>query len=85
LIIASNNLTIKNMKQLNLAFYVKKAKQKKGGLSPIYVRINLEGTQTTFSTGFSTDSKKWTSQNQLKLARNPEDVILRERLKDIKD
>ncbi|MBC7696214.1 MAG: site-specific integrase [Burkholderiales bacterium] len=72
------------MKQLNLAFYVIKAKQKKGGYAPIYVRINLEGTQTTFSTGFSTDSKKWTSQNQLKLARNPEDVILREKLKDIK-
>ena len=46
------------MKQLNLAFYVKKAKQKKNGLSPIYVRIQLGGTQTTFSTGYSTDGEK---------------------------
>ena len=72
------------MKKINLTFYVKKDKINPLGQVPIYTRIITEGTKTTFSTLQWIDEKRWKETKQLKLARIPADVIIRDELNRIR-
>jgi site-specific recombinase XerD len=69
---------------ISIAFYIKAEKAKIGGDAPTYAKVNCDGSQTTIATRKYVSKGKWKSTKQLKLARNEEDIYLRNDLNDMR-
>jgi hypothetical protein len=59
-------------KNLNLLFYLRKAKTKKNGEAPIYLRITVDGIRTETSAGRSINPAKWDSDLQMQKGKSEE-------------
>lgn len=71
-------------KNLNLLFYLKRAKIKKNGEVPIYLRITVDGKRTETSTGRSIIPEKWDSKVQKQSGKSEEARTLNHYLENIK-
>lgn len=72
------------MKKLLLTFYIKKDKENEAGESPLFVKISVNGSQTTMAIPYKIETKRWFETKQLKLARKPSDVFIRSAIIDMK-
>jgi integrase len=71
-------------KNLNLLFYLKRAKIKKNGEAPIYLRITVDGIRAETSTGRSIIPNKWDSNIQMQKGRSEQARTLNNHLDNIK-
>lgn len=69
---------------LNLLFYLRKAKMKKTGEIPIYLRITVDGLRSETPTGRSIPAEKWDSALQLHKGKSEEAKTLNHFLDSIK-
>jgi len=71
-------------KNLNLLFYLRKAKTKRNGEAPIYLRITIDGVRSETPTGRSIQPIKWDGALQLQKGKSEEAKTLNHYLETIK-
>ncbi|MDI9564902.1 MAG: site-specific integrase [Bacteroidota bacterium] len=71
-------------KNLNLLFYLRRAKTKKNGEAPIYLRITVDGIRTETPTGRSIIPDKWENDLQMQKGKSEEARTLNHFIESIK-
>lgn len=68
--------------KLSITFYVKNDKANNGE-APVYCKIRINSTESTFATQVWVNPKTWKQNRQLKLSQKHEDKLKREKLNQI--